>query len=263
MHKRLIFCSMLIFSIFSGISIVMGQYETLQPTEELTPLVPSPTIELTPPQYYPEYLMCEEVEHREGSSWLDIEVGVSSLDDLMMTLDGLGEYEVLLINDAYIYLGRIEDEGESLEVDPLIAPSYVALCISDDSIITSLAILSRRGFQLDIYDLIATYGIPDAITYMARPLSRIAFWFDVGVATTVDVIQTEQAPYRVTAVYYFPFVDATSFESEYPYIFTREEALSSVEQNPFDFDAMIATITTEASRTPTPTITPRATTESP
>lgn len=256
MHKRLIFSSMLIFSIVTGISMVMGQYETLQPTEELTPLVPSPTIELTPPQYYPEYLMCEEVEPTEGASWLDIEIGVSSLDDLMITLDRLGEYEVLLVNDTYIYLGQIENGDEQIETDPILSPSYIAVCVSEENAISSVGILSKASFQLDIYDLVAMYGIPDAVSYTARPLVRIVFWFESGIAASIYVGPESEFRGAVTAVYYFPFVDVTSFESEYPYIFTREEALSSVEQNPFDFDAIVATITAEPSRTPIPTFAP-------
>jgi hypothetical protein len=177
----------------------------------------------------------------------------------MVTLGRSGEYDVWLAEDNYIYLGRVEDEDEQLEVDPILAPSFVAACISDDDIITSFGILSRRGFRVDIYDLVSTYEKPDAVTWMVRPLSRIVFWFDEGVAATIDVIEDAQVPYRITAIYYFPFVDASSFEDEYPFAYTRQESLSSIEQNPFDFENIVATVTAQPTRTTTPTLIPIAT----
>ncbi len=259
MHKRLMLVSIVVISFIIQLSIATGQNVTPQPTEESPPLVQSPTIVLAPPRYYPEYLMCEEVESGEGASWLDIEIGVSSLDDLLMTLSELGEYEIWLAEDDYIYLGRVEAEDVQLDVDSILAPSFVAACISDDDIITSFGILSRRGFQVDIYDLVSTYEIPDTVTWTVRPLSRIAFWFGAGIAVTMYVGPETEYKYLIQQIYYFPFVDASSFEDEYPYAFTRTESLSSVEQNPFDFDAMIATITAQPTGSPMPTFTPVAT----
>lgn len=253
MHKRLILISVLNLSLFFGLAVVMGQSETPQPTEELPSLVPLPTGLITPPEYFPEYLICDETKVDNGSHWFDIEIGVSSLDDLMTTLERFGDYIVWLDEDNYLYLGRVEDEDEQLEVDPLIAPSFVAVCISDEDTIVTLGILSRRGLELDIYDLTAIYGIPDAVTWIARPMSRIAFWFDEGVATTIDIIEDTQIPYRITAIYYYPFVDETTYENEYPFAYTRQDALSSIERNPFDFDSIVATITAQPSQTtPTP-----------
>src|SRR5690606_35300097 len=136
--------------------------------------------------------------------------------NLITTLGRLGEYEVLFSENAFIYLGRDENDDEQLEVDTILEPTYVAVCISDDGTITSLGILSRRGFELNIYDLVSTYNMPDAVTWVARPLSRIVFWFDKGVAAAVEVIEETQIPHRITDLYYFPFVDVQSFEDEYP-----------------------------------------------
>jgi hypothetical protein len=65
-------------------------------------------------------------------------------------------------------------------------------------------------------------------------------------------------------IIYFPPQSAEGYEGRWPFNLTRTQPFvpsdPSIpsEQNPFDFEAMIATITAEPSRTPTPTFDPQA-----
>ena len=64
---------------------------------------------------------------------------------------------------------------------------------------------------------------------------------------------------------HFPAQSSEGFEGRWPFTVTRMEPFNPVdpsipnEQNPFDFDAIIATITAEPSRTATPTVVAEAT----
>lgn len=258
MNKRVKLFTIGILLFFIPMAIGLAQMNTPQPTDEETPLVSTPTIAATSYKYYPEYRMCDAVEVGEGPSWLDITIGESTLDDLLKTLDRLGDYEIEVLSSSEMYFRLIanEDNDELYDVDAYLAPSFVPVCFSEDGIITSLGILHIDLTDVDLADLVSVHGVPDAVTWMVRPMSRIAFWFDEGIAATIDAIEDAKIPYRVTAIYYYPFVDEAVYENAYPYAYTREIIFTADEQNPFDFDSIVATVTAQPTRTPTPPYVP-------
>jgi hypothetical protein len=108
-------------------------------------------------------------------------------------------------------------------------------------------------------------GEPDIVTWSSVENNRTAFWFEKGIAANVFVHRGDAASFgRIGSVIYFPPQSAEGYEGRWPFNLTRTQPFvpsdPSIpsEQNPFDFEAMIATITAEPSRTPTPTFDPQA-----
>jgi hypothetical protein len=118
---------------------------------------------------------------------------------------------------------------------------------------------------IGIYDFVKMCGVPDVVTYSPSPYHRIALWFEDGIAAEFYV--RNDPPNRdlppafgsVTKTIYFSYQDLDGYHNRWPYKYTYPTAIFLIdrdvpsERNPFDFNAMIATITAESSRTPTPT----------
>src|SRR5690606_1098054 len=136
---------------------------------------------------------------------------------LMATLDEMGEYEIRLQEGYYIDLGRVTNErNQTVLAHTLFAPAYVKVCVSEDNTITSLGVLARtinENELLNVADLVTMYGVPNVVTYTVRPLDRIAFWFEVGISAVVYIGPESAYRYTVHEIYYFPFVNESSFEN--------------------------------------------------
>ena len=209
-------------------------------------------VPITDPRYFPEYLLCDHIPYGEGPTWSDITIGTTLFDDALTHLYLIGEYQIRLDDEYFTYLGLKNDE-ETKEYATEI-PDHIAICVNENNIVGALGLLYRDLQEVDIYDLIAMYGKPDIVTWTARPLDRIVFWFEQGLAATIYVGPEPEFQYRIRAVYFFPYLDTELYQNKWPYRFTRpDDGLSPVEQNPFDFDAVVATITAEPSPTLTPT----------
>lgn len=145
-------------------------------------------------------------------------------------------------------------------------PVHVSACLQDN-IVTALSsidsALQSPSFFLD--DWVAELGVPDAVTWDSVSTSRVVFWFEEGIAVSVLVVE----PYGASLFpVYFPYQPVDGYETRWPYNRTRRSPMQHheagtpppSEQNPFNFNTMIATITAEPSRTPTPTFEPVAST---
>ena len=201
---------------------------------------------------------------------MGITIGQSTLADVEQLLSTLSDDYVFIDGDDYDTRFVILDLNQR---DPDI-PSSVRLCLEDDTV-QALAIGYFSGLQTprtNLSDLVAQFGKPDAITWTDNPASRIAFWFEQGLAADVTVLPNEPGYQpifgRVEVEIYFPHQVIDGYENRWPYNQTRKFNiyLASPEdpsvdfgpENPFDFEAIVATITAEPSRTPTPTSTATA-----
>lgn len=191
----------------------------------------------------------------EGPTWRGIEVGVSDLQELEQAWPEVYNPEegVEVISETsasqYIKYGR----------------GYV--CVQDNIVVT----LSNGDTLPYLADYIAAHGEPDAITWTPTYDRRVAFWFRKGFAIEIltnTVDRSNSAWGRISGIFYFPYQDVEGFEQRWPYNATQPEMPSlrwtgdvvPTQQNPFDFDNIIATISAQPTRTLTPTSTPRAST---
>lgn len=250
-----------------GWGVLWATAQSMQATQEITP-TPVSTDDL---RVFPEDLVCarrEELSGTDGPSWMGILIGMSTLDDVE---------ELLLTSDNYVF---IDDDNYVTrfviwEPSPCEShiPSIVRLCLEGD-IVQVLAVDCPLASCPYLSDFVVQFGEPDAITWTSNSTSRIAFWFGQGIAAEITVIPNEQGYEptfgRVATQIYFPYQRIDGYENRWPYNQTRQfnQFLSWPyegrddygPENPFDFNAMIATITAEPSRTPTPTFAPRSST---
>lgn len=232
------------------ISVTQSMIIVLATEETVTPM---PTSFPDPIGIHQLFACPDRIVKGDGPTWLGIEVGVSELEDLQGAWTDVYNPEkgVKIISETaasqYIRYG----EG--------------AVCVQDNVVVTL-----RSGDKLPyLIDYIAAHGEPDAITWTPTYNYRIAFWFEEGFAveiltSTTDRTSSSWGSTSTGRIFYFPYQAVEGFEQRWPYNATQREMPSLLgigdivptEQNPFDFDAMIATITAQPSRTPTAIFTP-------
>lgn len=219
---------------------------------------------------FPTHLHCPDISSPYlGPRWKNFQIGVSTITELDTYLNNLNpnynRSRIDSVNFVSYTLSLSIRKAEDLGI-----PSLVNVCFDPQSrIITAIS----PGNLVDspfLSDLLIRYGEPDAVTWDLSTETRLVFWFEDGVAATIRVDLTERfAPYgTVLSMTYFPFQPIEGYENRWPYNRTvsgeqledlqrRATLTPSVpnEENPFDFEAMIATITAEPSRTPSPTLT--------
>lgn len=236
-------------------------------TQTLTP-APFPTYFPYPLGLTQNFACPDEIVTGSGPTRRGIEVGVSDLDDLVQAMPEFydperGSREV----DREVRI--IYDNGVSQYIKH--GPGYV--CVQDDIVVT----LGNGDILPYLIDYVAVHGEPDVITWAPTYDRRVAFWFEKGFAVEIVTSTTDRTDLswgRISGAFLFPYQEVEGYEHRWPYNATQPELPVQAlwvlgtgeevptEQNPFDFDAMIATITAEPSRTPTATPTPNAT-ESP
>ncbi len=248
----------LVLSFLFGLSVVAGENGDSTLTQVSTPRAPSPIPPFSEPQHYPEYLICEAVPDNPGPSWHSITIGSSSLDDLQSHLMGLGKYRIVYKNGSELTIQRYDISWEQYRANASTSPYTLQVCVTDDNTISVLGLPYLFESRLTLYDLLAVYGMPDAVTWMARPLSRHVYWLREGVSATIYMGPEDDFRFVTEAIYYFPYlnIEEGEFEATWPIKFVRQTvgpipSPYEQEQNPFDFDTMIATITIEPSPTPT------------
>lgn len=213
-------------------------------------------------QAFPVDLYCEYVEGvAEGPSWGDITIGISNVEDLENYVSSIGHYEI------HRYANFIEFvRSETNETSP-----RINACLDGETqIVTGLSISLED--KIYIQDLVAKFSIPENITWGNSNISRTIFWPNEGIAALVYILEdSENTDYgQIGLIVYFPYQTNEEFEEHWPYIYTNlenprggdrvYEPPPSEAQNPFDFEVMIATITAQPSRTPTPTFAPPSST---
>ncbi len=195
---------------------------------------------------FPGGLACSGATIGDGPSWREIKIGHTTLQ----------EFEKLYgETKPFFDMQRLSGEGYD-----------IYLCVQNN-IITSIKVGSELPY---LNDYVAVYGKPDTVTYN-QPETRVAFWFKKGIAIDIYINKSVDYLYGiVNYAIYFPYQEVDGYKVRWPYSQTVHEWISardvnvSHEQNPFDFEAIGATITAESSRTPTPTflfllVTPTAT----
>lgn len=241
---------------FSLIQHVLAQDNS----EQIIPITPTPVV-FPPPRFARPELICPYFSNlQNGYEWRDITIGVSTQEDLENTLAQFGDYEIItpyegtLANAIRYQWNESTRRGEEQQ-----APFAIDVCFQD-SIITVLDVSTRFLPSMRIEDFVSNLGQPDIVTWSSVENNRTVFWFEEGIAANVFVQRGDGASFgRIGAVFYFPPQSSEGYETRWPFNITRMQPFnhpdSSIpnEQNPFDFDAIIATITAQPSLTPIPT----------
>jgi len=237
--------------------------------QETTPTpYPLPTLSQDRPEWlvFPGDLYCEYIDGvSEGQSWGDVTIGISNVEDLKNYANTIANYDSIYQYADFIYLARtgaLRDESD--------IPPVIKACIDfDTQTVTALEISVNTMY---IEDLVADYGIPDIVTWGNSNIDRTVFWFNEGIAASVWILEDYEILGfgEIGSIVYFSYQTAEGFEERWPFNRTNSENPTggdrvydpspSEVQNPFDFNAMIATITAEPSRTPTPTFAPLSST---
>ena len=209
--------------------------------------VPEPMI----PQYYPEYLICDAVLDGLGPAWEGITIGSSSFDDLQAHLTEIGEYQIVWRNGSELTIQRTDITWKQHTESASTSLFKLQVCVTENNTISVIGLPDVWPSKVDLYDLLAVYGMPNAVTWMARPLSREVYWLENGISATIYTGLQGDVRFRVESLYYFPYlnIDEGNFETTWPVAFVREEVgpipnEAYQERNPFDFEAMIETLTT-------------------
>lgn len=259
--KRLQIIAVIVFTF--GIVVALLQVDAQDTPGDVPMVTPSPVI-FPPPQFGHPELICPYFQNvQAGYSWHDITIGVSTQADLERFLRQFGEYELVFPDEGVLansigYRWRQSSaRGRTQQ-----APLSLDICIQDGHIVVlDMTWFYQPAFYIN--DVVALHGAPDVVTWSLVENNRTVFWFEIGVAANVFVQRGDAASFGlITRMIYFPPQSSDGYENRWPFNLTRTEPFHPIdpsipsEQNPFDFDMMIATITAEPSRTPTPTFTP-------
>lgn len=257
--------SMLLIALITGFLPANTQENppTLVPT--LTPFDTNP-FDMNMDIPFP-LLDCPEIESPfAGPAWGEITIGHNTMEDLRDYVTELSPY----YSDYYDpYLQSIEFLAVSIKfAKSEQIPYKLGACIHpEDGIITAIFVpLFNLDVQTHMSALVAEYGAPDLVLWGVALDERVLLWLTEGIAASVSVDESEQFnPYgTVELIVYFPYQELEGYEDRWPYTHRASSASQLVtltpyvphEINPFDFDAIIATLTAEPSRTPTSTASP-------
>jgi hypothetical protein len=207
--------------------------------------------------WFPQVLYCSESILGPGPEWYELEVGKTTLQDL--------------IRVYHITIDPMPPDGPQIAVSKAASgePIIVQFCIKN-------ATVSSMKFYVDPYewpfrDFVLHYGPPDRVTY--APEGRVAFWFEYGLALEIklrselvgsgpyayhEVLPFNEGnvesvilfPYQIreAGVTHWPFIYAPTISMHDQYLDIVYESKESP-QNPFDFEAMFATATAQATLT--------------
>lgn len=262
MRRILTFCTVIVLFALAGVYRIDG----IGVVQEATPTpitLPEGYLVEAPRTFPSSTLFCEDaINLIEGATWNGITIGLSDRLELLNILGEIGSYSIRESDNNIV--ATVESE-ELFRLEP-----NISACIHED-IVTVLGLSYRRGLKnaLRWDTFLSQYGEPDAVTwYQGVNGIRVLFWFEQGIALEVSILGDSSNGLVLSTIYFSP-IEGDDYTNQYPYNrtwFPDTPELEDIygEQNPFDFDAIIATITAEPSRTPTPTFPPRATTtESP
>jgi hypothetical protein len=228
-------------------------------------MTPTPVV-FPPPRFGEPELICPYFSDiQPGYNWNGIIIGVSVQDDLESVLEQIGRYEMVLpvegaLANSIGYKWRDSREEGIVRQ----APAQIDVCFQDSKVVVlDMTWFYQPAFYIN--DLAESIGEPDIITWSLSENLRLAFWFELGIAGEIFVQRGDSASFgQLTRIIYFPPQSVEGYDGRWTFNLTRTQPFvpsdPSIpsEQNPFDFNAMIATITAEPSRTPTPTFAPQA-----
>jgi hypothetical protein len=235
--------------------------------------------------YFPRSLVCSDAVAGNGPSIGLVTIGETRLDEMeaiymeyfdigLEYSEATGETSIFLreFDSDFAYRNRVINicvvDGVIVAASNTFPTSTQLEQLGDEEI---SATPDPTTFQYTTIDmLVSQYGAPDVVTYSSQPFGRVAFWFEQGIAAVVYVrFDPPGSAYlsgfgTVSAIVYFPFQDVAGYEDRWPFTQTYpQERFATddapfvatdlpIERNPFDFDAMISTMTAE----PSPTLAP-------
>jgi hypothetical protein len=226
--------------------------------QDSTPIFTHPTPNIDPFPF-PTGLFCADAEAGLGPTWNGIVIGKSSLEDLKTLMMSLSPNYQFTDRGTRGVFFSIFEISEALKKH---IPSSLVACIKNGVVVAMSDVVSEDKPSLFLEDLVAELGVPDAVTWDTSSISRVVFWFKEGLAVSVLTVE----PYgAIISPVYFPYQLAEGYKDRWPFnrksqhFFEGDERFNPplpTEQNPFDFDSIVATITAQPSRTPTPTFAP-------
>lgn len=262
--SNLRFTARVLFLIFLIFVVLPTLFNPVQGQEAIGTTSTPDIVQPEMARVFPRELFCEDIENVEpGPSWLNITIGLSTLSDLQNTLLNISDhYRSNYDNVVGVWRFRLAEREDQ-------APQAIIAC-ETDNVITALQISLPQvdiSETLFLDDLVSALETPDVVTFSSNPPFVVtAFWFEEGIAAEVYTASDDSYepdptdPFygQVEYITFFAYQEATGYTSRWPYNRTRlfNPYLPSPigTENPFDFDAMIATITAQPSRTPTPTL---------
>lgn len=237
--------------------------------------------------YFPSSLVCNEVVKGNGPSTGLVTIGKTTLQELD---DLYSQYlEVSLkyseaSGETLVYLNHYGDGTVYRRIDVCLIDGVIVAARGDFPSISQIQDVKREtevpqpievplSFEyLEIKHFVAKYGLPNTIAYSPNPTHRVAFWFEQGIAVEFYVVNDpSQIPPSFGAVsrkIYFPFQDAEGYETRWPFnqTYPEEQYIEwaapfvatdvPTDRNPFDFEAIVATITAQPTVPPTATHVP-------
>jgi hypothetical protein len=231
-------------------------------SQDNTPIVITPLPTVDDPLPFPDSLYCAYAPSGQGPSWNGITIGTSTVEDLKQLMFGLSDNYIIHVDEGV--WTRIEFlQDWTIESSEDNVPSYVGAC-TQDGIIVTLSINIIVGYEVSSFldDWVLQLGPPDVVTWGSSSFDRTVMWFEEGITVSTFIGNPNYG--AIFSVIYYPFQSAENYKERWPFLYTRKSAvphhlgdnIPSMEQNPFDFDAIIATITAQPPRTPTPTFVP-------
>jgi hypothetical protein len=203
-------------------------------------------------------LECDDIEAPfDGPTWNGVTVGSSTLSDLRKAVKRLSP-NYTEHSDAQLGITQFIMRFPDAEAEEV--PALIYGCINPDDEKVYALYVPVRHEEITLNELVAKFNTPDFVLWDVPLSSRVVVWLTEGVAASVNVDASEQfLPYgTVTLMVYFPYQALEEYMERWPYthraasledLVTRTPSLPYVD-NPFDFDAIIATITALPSQTP-------------
>jgi hypothetical protein len=195
---------------------------------------------------FPTWIYCSEVALGDGPTWKGITIGRTTLSDLFN-------------NNRYEVQGRRGDEIDFIVFNDTGPGSYRSTACIKGDVLSTLSAEIAGVDPVFLPELVSLYGIPDVVTYNYS-VARLVLWLKRGVAADVYVDESSKFYGRVSRIVLFPFQSVEGYETRWPFNRTQltpthpddPEQTVSPNKNPFDFDAIVATLTAQPPRTPSP-----------
>ena len=227
-------------------------HELIQPNVTIFPtptgwITPNPThiSEISNLAIFPSVFICEGVTSpSSGPSWEWMHIGETTFEDVLERLETTS-INVALRNIAVNTWSVLFSDKSSIQ-------QVWKICLTDNRVTTFKIEYYAAEREAYIWDAIANWGPPDAVSRTWIAATRAYFWFERGIALTVYVWdEADHTAYgQITEVTYFPYVDADNYENVYPYNQTNIvlgglPAIKSIplELDPLDYEAILATVT--------------------
>jgi hypothetical protein len=173
----------------------------------------------TPPNYrtvadiFPDDPHCSDIEGvSPGPEWNTIVVGKSSVEELLSTLQQMGNYrksEVYEDAERWAFL---------LQPGDFTQPPWIDACVRDNRV-TALNFHVQQPY--DVYMLFALYSEPDTLADTAEYNTKLFFWFEEGIMA--EVWSEEGDSYGIVGIIILmPYQSPEGYQQRYPFTIIPE-----------------------------------------